>query len=147
MDITKPVGEKDLKIYDLCLRVLQADNFIQGCLFCVTITYQLENEHIKRIQEKYPKFDLKAYRDYFEGLLRDLEFLKFIEKRIAILNTEDSYQYFDNLSTDDPQDIYNYNEELERRRYEEFLRISQFVGMVMSGLAVAEPEDLEGIFQ
>lgn len=146
MEIPKPAGAKDFKIYDLCIRALSSDNFIQTCLICITITYQLGEEHISNITKKFPKFNIAAYRQYFEGLIKDLEFMKFLEKRMSILSTEDSYQYFDPIETDDPQDIYNYDTPMEKRRYEEFLRVSQFIGVVMSGLGVAEQEDLEGLF-
>ena len=137
---------KDFKIYDLCIRTINAPNLFSALLFCITISYQLDDEHIQRIREHQPDFDLIKERQYFEALLTDLNFIKFLDLRQTILATEDSYQYFDDLQTDDPQDVFNFDEEGEQKRLAIYLHIAKFLGVVMLALAI-EKNEFENLFK
>lgn len=136
---------KDFKIYDLCMRAMMAESLFHSIMFCITISYQLDESHIDKIQMEYSDFNLKKERRYFESLLTNSEFVRFLDKRMTILASDEPYQYFDELVTDDVQDVYNFDDKNESKRLDEYLHISQFLGKVMSGLAISK-DDLEKIF-
>jgi len=131
---------KDFKLYDLCMRTLGCESLFKAVMFCITISYQLDEDHIERIKDNHKDFDEAKEMQYFEGLLSDLGFVRFLDKRETILSSEDPYQYFDELITDDPQDVFNFDEENEKVRLAVFLHIAQFLGKVMSSLAIEKDE-------
>jgi len=129
---------KDLKVYDLCLRAFSAPNLKNAFLWCLIILKQLDDILLKRIKEIHPEFNKNAYEKHFKNLVFDIEFMRFINLRNMVLNTDEGYQYFDTIISDDETDVYNFNEELEKRITEEEFYITEFLGKVMSALIIEE---------
>ena len=136
---------KDFKLYDLCMRTLGCGTLFGALMFCITISYQLDSDHVGKIKENHKEFGYKEEKEYFEGLLNDATFIRFLGMRETILTSDDPYQYFDRLMTDDPQDVFNFDEKNENARVKVFLHIAQFLGKVMSSLAI-EKDDFGKLF-
>jgi len=56
---------KDFKLYDLCMRTLGCDSLFKAVMFCITISYQLDEDHIERIKDNHKDFNEAKERQYF----------------------------------------------------------------------------------
>ena len=102
---------KDSKIYDIYKSAMETTNLINKLKIAFVLTYQLEKKHTDQLPAN---FSLENERHFIKKSLSNLKLNKSLNLHHRVTENLEGYKYYDNIEDDNKNNVYNYNEAVEK---------------------------------
>jgi len=104
-------AQKDQKIYDIYKQAMEVPNLNHKLRVAYVLSFQLEKKHTDRLPAD---FDITQERVWILETIKNIEIHRQIELRFKVTESQEGYKYFDKIMNDNPNDVWNYNEDCEK---------------------------------
>jgi hypothetical protein len=133
-------AQKDQKIYDIYKQAMEAPNLNHKLRVAYVLSFQLEKKHTDRLPAD---FDITQERVWILESIKNIEIHRQIELRFKVTESQEGYKYFDKIMNDNPNDVWNYNEDCEKLIIEAEAKLLFFFAQIVKTLDIGiDFEDL-----
>ena len=127
---------KDAKIFEIFKSAMECSFLVNKLRYAFILTFQLEKYHLGKLDKD---FSIVEERKFIQGRLLDLKLLRSLNLQFRVTEGVEGYKYFDNIiEGDNPNNVYNFDEELEGEIASINLRLLTFFAQVVKTLDIEQ---------
>jgi len=127
-------NNKDSKIYDIYKSAMETPNLLTKLKIAFVLTYQLEKKHTDQLPAN---FSLENERKFIKQILGNLKLNKNLNLHHKVTEGIEGYKYYDNIEDENPNNIYNYDKEIEREITKIEMRLVHLFAQIVKTLDVS----------